>query len=211
MIWQSWSNAWRERSFRVAMLAAGALALPITLCLPVFFDHIGAKPGSFPPDPLLEAIGPFDVTWLTFTVLYGGILLGLFSARRDPHAVLHGLHAYAVLQVLRMVCMEVWTFEPPRDIIPLIDPVTAAFYPGGEPFLKDLFFSGHTATLAIMVGLARAGVVRWALIGATVVVGALVIAQHVHWTIDVLAAPVFARVAWKAGSLSLRLFGVAGA
>ncbi len=208
---QTWSHAWRERSFRAAMLAAGAVALPLAFCLPLFFDHIGAKPGSLPPDPLLELIGPVDVTWLTFTVLYGGIAIGLFSARRDPLAVLRGLHAYAILQVLRMTAMEVWTFEPPPDIIPLIDPVTAAFYPGSEPFLKDLFFSGHTATLAVIVGLSRGGMIRWILIAATISVGALVIAQHVHWTIDVLAAPIFARVAWKSSRLSLRLFGVAAA
>ena len=208
---QTWANVWRERSFRAAMFAAGAMAVPLVFCLPLFFHHIGAKPGSMPPDLLLEAIGPYDVTWLTFTVLYGGIALGLFSARRDPHAVLRGLHAYAILQVLRMISMEVWTFEPPPDIIPLIDPVTAAFYPEGQPFLKDLFFSGHTATLAVIVGLVRSGAMRWILIAATISVGALVIVQHVHWTIDVLAAPVFARVAWKASSLSLRLFGVAAA
>ena len=208
---QAWSIAWRERSFRAAMLAAGAVALPLVFCLPLFFVHIGSKSGSIPPDPLLDAIGPYDVTWLTFTVLYGGIALGLFGARRDPHAVLHGLHAYAILQLLRMISMELWTFEPPPDIIPLMDPVTAAFYPGGQPFLKDLFFSGHTATLAVIVGLLRSGSARWILIAATISVGALVIVQHVHWTIDVLAAHVFARVAWKAGSLSLKLFGVVAA
>lgn len=208
---QAWRSAWREPSFRAAMFAAAVAAVPIALGLPIFFDHIGAKPGAYPPDPLLAVVGPVDVTWLTFIVLYGGITIAVTRVLRQPLLIARGLHAYAILQLLRAVCMELWTLEPPKDIIPLIDPVTAAFYPGGIPFLKDLFFSGHTATLALTVCLARTRSERWMMITATITVGALVILQHVHWTVDVLAAPVFVWLAWRASAFSLKLFGVEGA
>ncbi len=207
----AWRSAWRERSFRVAIIAAGVAAVPIAIGLPLFFDHIGAKPGVFPPDPFIPASSPVDVTWITFTVLYGGIVFTLVRAARDPHLIVRGLHAYAILQGLRMLCMELYTLEAPLDIIPLVDPVTAVFYPGGVPFLKDLFFSGHTATLALMVCLSRGAAARWMMVAATFAVGALVIVQHVHWTVDVLAAPVFVWLAWRMSVLSLRLCGVATA
>ncbi len=210
-MWSAWRSAWREPSFRWALLSAAVAAFPIALGLPVFFDHIGAKPGIHPPDPLLAAIGPLDVTWLTFTVLYGGIVLAVVLAARDPYLIVRGLHAYALLQLLRVFAMEFCTFEPPPDIIPLIDPITASFYPGGVPFLKDLFFSGHTATLALMVFISRGERLRVAMVVATIAVGALVLVQHVHWTVDVLAAPVFVWLAWRASALSLRLCGVATA
>ena len=42
---------------------------------------------------------------------------------------------------------------------------------------------------------------------ATVAIGVLVIVQHVHWTVDVLAAPLFVWLAWKGSALTLRLCG----
>ena len=117
---------------------------------------------------------------------------GIALLVRKPLRLLHMVWAYALLLVLRMCTMYLFTFEPPAGIIPLQDPVTALFYPGGVPFLKDLFFSGHTATLVLFglaVGPGRARLALWVLAAA---VGALVMAQHVHWTVDVVAAPFFA-------------------
>ena len=85
---------------------------------------------------------------------------------------------YGALLLLRMLTMYLVTFEPPPGIIPLVDPVTALFYPGSEPFLKDLFFSGHTATpllFALAVGPGRG---RMLLAACAAVVGALVIVQQ---------------------------------
>lgn len=207
----AWRYAWRDRSFRTALLAAAITILPLAVGLPVFFDHIGAKPGGYPPDPLIAAVGPVDVTWLTFLVLYGGVFIAVARASRDPFMIARGLHAYAILQLFRMAAMQLCTFEPPPDIIPLIDPVTAVFYPGGVPFLKDLFFSGHTATLALMVCISRGATLRWLMVAATIIVGALVILQHVHWTVDVLAAPFFVWAAWRTSAVSLRACGEATA
>lgn len=208
---QVWSVAWRERSFRLAFSAALVVAVPIVIALPRFFEHIDAKPGWWPPDPIIARVGPVDVTWITFTVLYGAILFTLWRAARDPWLIVRGMHAYVILQFLRMAAMELVTLESPVYIIPLVDPVTSVFYPGGVPFLKDLFFSGHTATLALMVCLSRGALARWAMVVATIAIAALVVLQHVHWTIDVIAAPAFVWSAWKASAFSLRGCGVRGA
>lgn len=193
------------------MFAAVAMAVVIMAGVPVFFSHIAVKPGWWPPDPLVANFGPLDVTWLTFAVLYGGIVFSVARAVPDPRLILRGMHAYAILQMLRMISMELLTLEPPPDIIPLIDPVTIAFYPGGVPFLKDLFFSGHTATLALMVCISRGTAARWSMAVATIAVATLVVVQHVHWTVDVLAAPIFVWLAWRMSALSLRLCGVPAA
>ena len=41
------------------------------------------------------------------------------------------------------------------------------------------------------------------------VVGALVIVQHVHYSMDVLAAPLFVWVAWRISAATMRLSGAA--
>ncbi len=208
---EAWVRAWRTRSFRVAVLVALVAGAGLMACVPVFFEHIGAEPGWWPPDPFIARVGPVDVTWLTFTVLYGGLVFAVVRAVPDPFLLVRGMHAYVLLQLLRMLAMELVTLEPPADIIPLVDPVTVVFYPGGVPFLKDLFFSGHTATLALMVFISRGAVARWSMVVATIAMGSLVVVQHVHWTIDVLAAPLFSWLAWRMSALSLRGCGVANA
>ncbi len=209
-MWQVWRGAWRDPSFRKAVLALVLVAIPVAFVQPVFFGHIGARPGLFPPDPVIAHLGPMDLSPAIFLVIYGSIVLTVARVLAFPYLILRGLHAYIILLLLRMLAMWLVVLEAPVDAIPLADPVTVFFYPGGVPFLKDLFFSGHTATIALLVPLSRGPAARYAMAAATAIVAVLVVAQHVHWTVDVLAAPFFAWLAWRAGGLSLRLCGVEG-
>lgn len=195
-------------AFSRALLAGGVPGVGVALVLPHFFAWINGRPGSLLRDPLLAAWGPVDVSSLTFTVLYGTLAIVLVSIAKRPLSVLHGLYAYVLMLVLRMASMTLLTLEPPPDIIPLVDPFTQGFYPGAGPFLKDLFFSGHTATLALMALLARKGPVRWLAAASTVAIGLLVIVQHVHWTLDVVAAVPAAWLAWKGAEVLLRKLGM---
>lgn len=204
----AWRHAWSQPIFRAALVVGVFAALLMASLLPGFFQFIEERWGSTPPEPLLVLFEAKVVALPIFLVLYAGVLFGTVSLLRRPQAFLHMLYAYALLLGLRMVTMFLFTFEPPSGIIPLEDPVTVVFYPGGEPFLKDLFFSGHTATLVLFsfaVGPGRGGV---GLLLAALVVGALVLVQHVHYTVDVLAAPCFAGLAWWAAGLVLRAAGV---
>ena len=72
----------------------------------------------------------------------------------------------------------------------MVDPITNAFY-GKVYITRDLFYSGHTSTIFLIFLCLRR---RWdrllALIGS-LIVGSLLLVQHVHYTIDVLGAFVF--------------------
>jgi hypothetical protein len=204
----TWSTAWKRAAFRVALLAGCAVGVAVAAVLPHFFAWVGDRPGSVPVDPFLSHWGPSDVSTITFTVLYGTLALVLASIAKRPLRVLQGLYAYILMLVLRMLAMTAFTLEPPPDIIPLIDPFTQGFYPGGTPFLKDLFFSGHTATLMLMALLAERRAVRWIAALATVTIGQLVLVQHVHWTVDVLAAIPAAWLAWQGAALLMRWCGL---
>lgn len=204
---EGWRDAWAQRPFRVGLLWSVVVGLPAAIALPFFFAHIELVPGILLNDPVLRAIGPVNVSWITFTVLYTTVVLSVGWIARRPWLVLRGLHAYVALLVMRMLTMTAFTLEPPADIIPLIDPVTSIFYPGGVPFLKDLFFSGHTATLALMFCLVHGIPARVLTAIATAAVGALVLLQHVHWTVDVLAAPFFVWLAWRVSRFTLRACG----
>lgn len=204
----AWRKALAMPGFQRLLAVGGVAGVATALVLPHFFRWINGKPGWLLHDPVLAAWGPWDVSVITFTLLYGTLLVVLVSIAGHPLKVLHGLYAYVLMLLLRMASMALFTLEPPPDIIPLIDPFTQGFYPGADPFLKDLFFSGHTATLALMALLAKRGPLRWGAIGATLGIGLLVMAQHVHWTVDVLAAIPAAWAAWAVSGALLKKAGM---
>lgn len=71
----------------------------------------------------------------------------------------------------------------------------------GKSFVsKDLFFSGHTAYMFVIFFCLRNKVEKILALAATFIVGALVLVQHVHYTIDVAIAPLFAFLAFYAAT-----------
>jgi hypothetical protein len=80
-------------------------------------------------------------------------------------------------------------------MIPRVDPFAAATT--GTTLLKDLFFSGHTATLFLLFLTARVSMVRLIFLLCTIATGALLMLQHVHYSVDVAAAPFFAYACYR--------------
>jgi hypothetical protein len=192
-----------NRNAAVWVITLVALAF-VASTLPSFFRFIEARPGSVPPDPVIAHLAPMDLSVPVFVVLYGAILWAVLSIAGKPSVLLRALQAYLVLLLLRMISMFTFTLEPPADLIDLVDPVTQLFYPDDRPFRKDLFFSGNTATLALLAFAVPGPRIRAVLWIATFLVGAAVILQHVHWTVDVLAAPFFAWLAWRWAGYTVR-------
>ena len=85
--------------------------------------------------------------------------------------------------------MYVVTLEPPVGMILLADPISSIAYPD-RGFAKDLFFSGHVSTMMVLVLIEKNRLAKILKITGTVIMGFLLAWQHVHYTIDLLAAPV---------------------
>ena len=105
------------------------------------------------------------------------------------------LSSLVLLCISRMITITLIPLNPPIGLIPLKDPISSLFYGGTGVFItKDLFYSGHTSTqFLIFLCLTKRSDKIIAFI-ATITVGILVLIQHVHYTIDVLAAFVFTYV-----------------
>jgi hypothetical protein len=72
----------------------------------------------------------------------------------------------------------------------LIDPITGIFY-GNAVITKDLFYSGHTSTMVLVLLCLEKRIDKIVASIALIVVMILLLVQHIHYTIDVVAAPVF--------------------
>lgn len=169
--------------------------------MPHFYHFIQARPGQRLADPLLALLPIHDVSALTFALIYGSVAATLVYLLPRPLLLLRALWGYYFLQLLRMLTLWLWPLEPPATLIFLHDPVMdRVFEVTTQPIIRDLFFSGHTATMALLALVGRGRRWRTALAGFTVAVGVLVLVQRVHYSYDVLAAPFFAWAAyWLAG------------
>ncbi len=194
--WSAWAEAWQKPRFRVACAVTGTALAGALSILSVTLTHVERRSATLTlDDPVLSALAPHDFTWLTFGVIYLGLALGLAHLAPSPHAVMHGVRAYTILILLRSLTMTLTPLAPPAGMILLSDPF-AEHVVAAHALTKDLFFSGHTSTM-FLVFLAVRGRELKAFFGlCTLVVGVCVLWQHVHYTIDVVAAPAFAYFAY---------------
>ena len=191
----NWRRAFRSREYRDQALVTLAALLVTLLLLRAFMNFIAARMGVVLHDPLLELFAPASFAWITFSLIYAGLLLGIVSLFVYPFSLLLALRALVVLIVLRAICQFFLPLDPPADAIPLADPFVQI--PGFRPVIaRDLFFSWHTALLALLAFVTQWKDLKIILALLALIVSALMLLQHAHYTIDLLVAPCFAYAAY---------------
>ena len=194
----SWQLAWDYPAFRVKLLAGILIMAVILYSFPQYFSIIQARPGMLVDDWILDRIPTHDVSTWIFLVLYPAALYFVYRLVTNTTLCITALWGYIFLCLARMITIYLLPLEPPATILHLEDPFSVFFY--GEKFItKDLFFSGHTATLCLLgMCLENVWEKRIFFFGAAFL-GILLLIQHVHYTADVLAAPFFTYLVWYAG------------
>jgi hypothetical protein len=185
-----WSQYIRNKSFR-NKLAGGLLLLVLLIAfLPYYFAFIEARKGIVLNDLVLNFIESANVSIPTFIIIWSLSLWYLFKSYKDPALMLLILWGFNILSISRIISIYLVPLEPPNNLIELIDPITNSFY-GAKFITKDLFFSGHTATLVCLALCLKTRRDQIIVFTGAIIVGILVLIQHVHYTIDVIAAFVF--------------------
>jgi len=163
-----------------------------------FLDYIEARPGSVLSDPILNIFQPQEVTWFTFGIIYISVILTLFRLSWQPSQLLITLQAYIFIAMARMASMYLIPLDPPPLLIPLEDPFVQSVSTG--VLTRDLFFSGHTSTMFLLFLSCTGRKMKFFFLIGTILVGSLVLIQHVHYSIDVVAAPFYAFTCYKMSS-----------
>ncbi len=186
----SWRIAYKIPGFR-RQLWIGLIALSLILSfLPFFFQTMQARKGTVLNDQVLNLLPSYNTSIAIFTVIWSMALLFFIRSIKDPYLFLQYLYSFALLFLMRYITIALVPLDPPKGLVPLIDPLSNMFY--GKSFItKDLFFSGHTATQWLFFLCFRRKIDKCMALFSSIVVGILVLVQHVHYTIDVLAAPIF--------------------
>jgi len=200
---QTWPDAWRQPVFRKKFVLVWALIFPLLAAFPVFFQHIEKREGIILNDWLLNQISVRNVSLPVFIFIWGAALLAIIRCVKSPQTLLLLLWTYLLVSLSRMLCIWLVPLNAPPHLIPLIDPLTNFFY-GKQYITKDLFFSGHTSSVFIIfLGLKK----KWDKVLTLVFViciAVLLLIQHVHYTVDILAAPVASWLCYQLAKVIVR-------
>src|ERR1035437_5892689 len=147
---EAWNKALSSRSFRNQF--AMTLLVFAGICLHNFhyLRLWQVRPGVQINDVILNQLPPFDFSLGIFLLEYATLLTVFLFTITHPDRFVKGLQMFGLIILARTMSVYFVALEPPKDMIPLLDPVANFFLHSKDTFVtKDLFFSGHVSALAL--------------------------------------------------------------
>jgi membrane-associated phospholipid phosphatase len=190
-----WKINWQSSVYRKKLITGLILISLILLSLPFFYQAIEQRNGISFNDYLLSWLPAYDLSIYIFTVIWSMTLLTFSRFKQDPNIFLTFLWGFILINLSRFVSIGLIPLNAPADLIPIHDPISNQFY-GPKFITKDLFFSGHTAAMFLMFLCLKKRTDKILALIATIVIGIAVLLQHVHYTMDVVMAPVITYFLW---------------
>jgi membrane-associated phospholipid phosphatase len=188
----SWSEAWQHKSFRNKTFVALVLVAIILLLLPTFFAFIEKREGMVLQDFVLERLPASDVSIPTFIIIWSVVLLVFYRIYQNPCIFLVVAYGFILMCIARVLTISLLPLNPPPGLITLKDPIANIAYGGKGIFItKDLFYSGHTGNMFLFFLCLQAKWDKIIALSASFMVGILVLIQHIHYSVDVIAAFIF--------------------
>ena len=195
---QVWSNAWASSRFRNHLALTVMAFIASSLYNFHYLKVWESRPGVVVNDIILNYLPPLDFSLPIFLLEYTSLLLVFTFLLTVPERLVKGLQAYALVLFFRTVAIYLVVLEPPKDMILLYDPVANLFLHSNDVFVtKDLFFSGHVSGLALFFFVAPNRYVKMYVGMAMVLVSIFIVWQHVHYTLDVVFAPIATYAAYR--------------
>jgi len=191
-----WDEAWNRPNFKL-QLTTSLVMLVLTLhAFTRFLVWVEGREGVTLDDPILRLIEPKDFTWATFAVIYLALVAAIVHLLKRPYDLLLAMQSYMLMVGVRAAMMFLAPFNPAEGLIVLRDPLVQLAGDGTAP-TKDLFFSGHTATLFLLFLIIQQRVLKVTYLLLTMLVAVFVVWQHVHYVIDVAVAPFVAYACYR--------------
>lgn len=192
----NWKDFLSDKKNKTEFIVSLIFLAVVLAVLAWFINYVELRQGVAFNDPLLELFNPIDLTWFTFGLIYFALILAIVSLINNPVKLLFALQLYSLMVFVRIIAMFLLPLDPPEKMILLKDPFVELFG-SGKTLTKDLFFSGHTATLFILYLVSEKKKIKMYFLISTILVAACVLLQHVHYTIDVFAAIFFTYACYK--------------
>lgn len=147
-------------------------------------------PGNILHDPIMALLPAQDWSKTIFFLEYTCIVVMIFHISDRPAYFVKCLWGVATLLIVRCIFVKLIPLSPPTDMVFLVDPFTQFFFGENVQVTNDLFFSGHVSLLAIFFFIVQNKYMKIFLFVSTCLVALFLVWQHVHYSYDVLFAPI---------------------
>ena len=189
---ERWRGAFYTSGYAIKLLITVAIFVLGALQFPTYFKNIQKRQCVDLNDFVLNNIPSLDVSLAIFTIIYGLLTYMLLRILKYPDLFLLFSLTFVIETVFRMTTIYLFPLNPPVNLVILHDTFAELLiYGDTEPITKDLFFSGHTATMVMIWLFVRRPIEKIVAGIATFILAFLLLIQHVHYTVDVLGALFF--------------------
>ncbi len=183
--------------FKIQFVLTFVILGILLFSLSYFFAYVEARSGQRVNDVVLNLVAPVDLSVFTFLLIYTAAVICVITLLNKPELFLKAIQAYFLILIFRIITLLIFPLEPPEGIILLKDPIIEQFFYGQVRITKDLFFSGHVATVCLLYLVNPIKKLNWFYLAVFILVAVFIMMQRVHYSFDVLAAPVFTWLSWR--------------
>lgn len=195
----SWKEALADKVFFYKLILAPGLFLLYSAVTQPIGSYVEGRKGIILHDALLNLIPQYDFSVWVFVVLYGSLLLLVVTHFNQPRVILKVIEMHFLIAVVRQICILLIALEPPQGIIILRDVfLENTVYPRESPLTKDLFFSGHVASVWLYFLAAEKKWIKRLFIISTILMCCMILSMRVHYSYDVYGAFLFTTVLFYA-------------
>ncbi|RYE26348.1 MAG: hypothetical protein EOP51_00790 [Sphingobacteriales bacterium] len=188
---QAWRSELSDKSFRMKLIIMPGLFFAYSAITQHLGNYIQMRKGIRLTDTILNFLPTQDFSVYIFALLYASLSLIVITHLNKPRVVLRLLEMHLIVAVVRQTCILLIALEPPVGIIVLRDVfLENTVYPH-TPLTKDLFFSGHIASIWIYFLCATKNYLKIYFAAATFLMGFMLLSMRVHYSYDVYGAIIF--------------------
>lgn len=190
---KEWKQLPQNKAYLISFICLFVLTLFFLKLCSIFLLYNETRTGGYLLDDYFLNILPAkDISKPLFFINWIGVFSGILMCLKTPKRAMGLFIAVISIITLRSLTMYLVPLMPPEGIIPLRDCFLECSFYDDKVLLRDLFFSGHTASMAILFFLVDEKPVKYMVGVFTLIIGFLLLVQHVHYTVDIIAAPFFA-------------------
>lgn len=195
-MFSDWKSFLNDKRYTTMLTISIILLFVLLIVFAKFLIFVENRQGVVLEDPIMKMFTALDLNIPIFIVIYGSLVSGLIILARAPKNLLIGIQTYSLMLVFRIVGMYITPLDIPLGSINLQDPLV--FVLGtGQIITKDLFFSGHTATLFIIFLVMNNKKLKLLYLFLTITVAIMIYLQKAHYLLDILVAPFVSYAAYR--------------
>ncbi len=188
----AWKSALQNRFFSLKLFLFPILFIIYSAITQQLGNYIEARQGIRLEDKLLMIFPSRDFSIEIFILLYSSLFLLVITHLSKPAVILRIIEMHFLVAVVRQICILMVALEPPAGMIILRDVfLENTIYPQNSPLTKDLFFSGHVASIWIYFLCSQKKYLKYSMLVASVAMSFMILSMRVHYTYDVFGAMAF--------------------